>query len=199
MRARQHKTPEYLRVNPMGKVPTLVDGNFVLWESHAIMAYLADRKPGTTLFPADARSRADVNRWLFWTSAHRSANIAILVNQRVIEKLMSLGDPDPALVGFAQPEFERFRQDPRRSTGDARLRLWPAADARRPRDRRAAHVRRARGAATRRVLQHPAMARTDPRVRLVERHRTQHLTRSRGDGLSRLGVRRDRAAVLLDH
>jgi hypothetical protein len=49
------------------------------------------------------------------------------------------------------------------------------------------------------VLQHPAMARTDPRVRLVERHRTQHLTRSRGDGLSRLGVRRDRAAVLLDH
>ena len=66
----EHKTPEYLRLNPNGRVPTLVDGGFELWESHAIMQYLADKSPEQDIYPKDVSARADVNRWLFWSAYH---------------------------------------------------------------------------------------------------------------------------------
>jgi len=64
-----HK-PEYLAINPMGKVPALVDGDFKLWESNAILTYLATKFPQTKALPADPRGRADVDRWLHWQSCH---------------------------------------------------------------------------------------------------------------------------------
>ena len=54
-------------LNANSKGPVLVDGPLVLWESCAIMQYLADRTPGQTLYPQDPAARADVNRWMFWT------------------------------------------------------------------------------------------------------------------------------------
>jgi glutathione S-transferase len=104
----KNKTPEYLKINPMGKVPTLVDGDLTLWESHAIMQYLADKTPGNALYPGDLAMRAEVNRWLFWGTAHWSAAIAIIVNQNLLKKQMGRGDPDPTLVSFAEGEFKRF-------------------------------------------------------------------------------------------
>ena len=53
-------------VNDNSKIPVLVDDDFVLWESCAIMQYLADSKPGQALYPQDLLARADVNRWMFW-------------------------------------------------------------------------------------------------------------------------------------
>ncbi|MCA9775034.1 MAG: glutathione S-transferase family protein, partial [Myxococcales bacterium] len=61
------KKPEYLKVNPFGRIPAIVDGDFRLSESHAIMQYLADKKPGS-FFPADPRARIDVTRWQFWST-----------------------------------------------------------------------------------------------------------------------------------
>jgi len=59
-------TPEYKAMNPNGLVPTIDDGGFILWESHAIVRYLA-RKHGTgTLWPNDARAAADADRWMEW-------------------------------------------------------------------------------------------------------------------------------------
>jgi len=66
----EHSDPEFLKFNPNGKVPLLEDGGFYLWESHAIMQYLADRCPGQDLYPREVRARADVNRWLFWSAYH---------------------------------------------------------------------------------------------------------------------------------
>ena len=59
-----HKTPEFLRQNPRGKVPLLVDGDFVLYESNAIVEYLDEAYPGrgAPLFPGDVRRRALVRR-----------------------------------------------------------------------------------------------------------------------------------------
>jgi glutathione S-transferase len=60
--------PEYLAMNPNGRVPTLVDGDFVLWESNSIMRYFAlGYGDGSPIYPAAARARAAVDRWLDWT------------------------------------------------------------------------------------------------------------------------------------
>ena len=67
---RETQSPEYLAINPMGKVPALVDGDFKLWESNAILTYLAGKFPQTHALPTDARGRADVDRWLHWQSCH---------------------------------------------------------------------------------------------------------------------------------
>src|SRR6202043_987423 len=60
--------PDYLAMNPNGRVPTLVDGDFVLWESNSIMRYLVlAYRPQSTLYPQEPRVRAGVDRWLDWT------------------------------------------------------------------------------------------------------------------------------------
>ncbi len=63
-------TPEYRRMNPNGRVPTLVDGDFVLWESNAIIRYLALKQgDAQTIYPQEIRDRARVERWLDWSLA----------------------------------------------------------------------------------------------------------------------------------
>jgi glutathione S-transferase len=59
-------TPEYRKMNPMGLVPTLEEDGFVLWESHAIVRYLCARYSAGKLWPAEARQRADSDRWMDW-------------------------------------------------------------------------------------------------------------------------------------
>ncbi|MCU0805643.1 MAG: glutathione S-transferase family protein [Burkholderiales bacterium] len=61
------RKPEFLAVNPGGKLPVLVDGDFTLTESGAIVAYLADKFPESGLLPAVPTLRADVLRWMFFT------------------------------------------------------------------------------------------------------------------------------------
>lgn len=56
-----HKSPEYLALNPYGRVPTLVDGDFVLYESTAILSYLEAQHPETALVPDDDQGRALVD------------------------------------------------------------------------------------------------------------------------------------------
>ena len=64
----RNNEPDYLAMNPMGRVPTLVDGDFVLWESNSILRYLAMQYgPGSTLYPADPKTRASADRWLDWS------------------------------------------------------------------------------------------------------------------------------------
>ena len=60
--------PEYLAINPNGRVPTLVDGDYVLWESNSIMRYLnLAYGEGSPIYPQAPQARAAVDRWLDWT------------------------------------------------------------------------------------------------------------------------------------
>jgi glutathione S-transferase len=61
-----NNTPEYLKMNPTGLVPTIDEDGFVLWESHAIVRYLAAKHGMGTLYPTDLRARADAERWMDW-------------------------------------------------------------------------------------------------------------------------------------
>ncbi len=61
--------PFYRKMNPNGRVPTIEDDGFVLWESNAIVRYLAAKHGAGTLWPNDPRQRADADRWMDWATA----------------------------------------------------------------------------------------------------------------------------------
>jgi len=65
--AGEHRQPAFLKLNPAGKVPVLVDGERVLTESVAIVLYLAEKYPERGLIPSDAGERAQLYRWLLFT------------------------------------------------------------------------------------------------------------------------------------
>lgn len=64
---------EYLSLNPTGKVPTLVDGDTVIWESNTIVRYLCS-KAGSELLPSDPVDRAKAETWMDWLLASLNAN-----------------------------------------------------------------------------------------------------------------------------
>ena len=104
----EQKHPEYLKLNPNGAVPTLVDGDFVLTESRAIMQYLAAKKPESGLLPIDEKARAEVTRWQFWDSSHFSPPLGTLTFQKVLKPMFGMGAPDAAKVDEALVNFRRF-------------------------------------------------------------------------------------------
>jgi glutathione S-transferase len=64
------QTEEYLRLNPSGKVPTLVDGDIGVWESNTILRYLCNKLPGGgELYPQEPAARSQVERWMDWQLA----------------------------------------------------------------------------------------------------------------------------------
>jgi len=69
---RKSRSPEYLALNPVGKVPTLIDGATTLWESNAINWYLAEKYPRAGLLPSTPEGRAAVLRWAFFQASHVS-------------------------------------------------------------------------------------------------------------------------------
>lgn len=103
----ESRQPDYLKLNPTGRTPTLVDGDFVLWESNAIMQYLASLKPNA-LWPENARTRADITRWQSWQLAHWSKEgCEPLIFERLVKKLLKLGAPDPVRVRAGTEAFNR--------------------------------------------------------------------------------------------
>lgn len=101
------RKPEYLALNPNAMVPVLQDGDFVLWESNAIMQYLADTVPGNSLFPRDPQLRADVVRWLCWELAHFNKALGILAYETVLKPGLMKMEPDVEAVRIAQSNLER--------------------------------------------------------------------------------------------
>jgi glutathione S-transferase len=82
LRAGEHKTEEYLKIHPAGKVPALTDGDFCLFESNAMIRYLAD-KCDSELYPKDLKKRATVEQWLDYCSIHLGMSMARVTFNRV--------------------------------------------------------------------------------------------------------------------
>jgi len=64
----EHRSPEFLALNPAGKLPVLVDDDLILTESVAIVLYLAEKYPDEQLIPTKLAERAQLNRWLLFTT-----------------------------------------------------------------------------------------------------------------------------------
>lgn len=113
-------------VNPNSKIPVLLDEDFVLTESCAIMQYLADCTPGQSLYPEDPIARADVNRWMFWATQHFAPAIGVIVWENVWKKVVYGIDTDPVELARGERDLARFA-----AVLDAHLasRQWVCGDA----------------------------------------------------------------------
>jgi glutathione S-transferase len=102
------RTPEYLAINTNAKAPTLVDGDFRLWESAAIMQYLAEKAGETPLFPRNPRARADITRWQCWEGFYFNAAMLTLAFEFVAKPRNNGGPTDHSAVAAANEKLARF-------------------------------------------------------------------------------------------
>jgi glutathione S-transferase len=101
------KTPEFAALNPNQKAPALVDGDQVLWESSAIMAYLCV-KAGSDMWPSRAAEQVEVLRWLSWNDCHWAPAVGPFYFEHVVKSTFGLGPPDRALLKAGVPNFLKF-------------------------------------------------------------------------------------------
>lgn len=101
-----HKKPDYLAVNPNASIPALVDGDFILWESNAMLQYAADKVGASSAYPSDAQTRADINRWHLWEASQWFPTCYVYLVENVVKPI--LGDTPDA--GVLSAEQERFDQ-----------------------------------------------------------------------------------------
>lgn len=99
------RAPAFLARNPNGRVPVLQDGDLVLWESNAILRYLA---AGTQLAPAERRLAAEVDRWLSWQLAHLAPAMSKVAFEKIVKPLTRRGEPDPARIAEGTAEFDQL-------------------------------------------------------------------------------------------
>lgn len=85
-----NQTPEFLAMNPMGRVPVADDGEVTMFESQAILRYLAARHGGGTLWPADTVLRAPVDQWMEWAKV----NVAPAIIYKVFWQLVRTSAAD---------------------------------------------------------------------------------------------------------
>jgi glutathione S-transferase len=102
------KTPAFAALNPNKKAPVLVDGEHVLWESSAIMAYLCI-KAGSDMWPArNAAEQIEVLRWLSWNDGHWAPAVGPFYFEHVVKSTFGLGPPDRESLKPRVPELQRF-------------------------------------------------------------------------------------------
>lgn len=88
MKAGEHRSPEYLKINPFGKVPAIVDGDFQLWESGAILLYLNDKYSQTSLSPEE---RGILTQWVVFANATLGPSIFVEANrEKEMPRLLTL-------------------------------------------------------------------------------------------------------------
>ena len=101
MQAGEHRQPEYLAINPMGKVPAIVDGDFHLWESGAILFYLA-QKYGK--MPPSLEEQAKINQWILFGNATLGPGIFVEASReretpKLLTPLNQILEKQPFLLG----------------------------------------------------------------------------------------------------
>ena len=103
----ENEQPEYLELNPNGKVPLLQDGDLLLWESNAIACYLAEKHGWSPLWPESLVERAQINKWQYWQVAHFSHTIDGFLWQSM-RSMMGMGEADPEEIAKLEKQLGRW-------------------------------------------------------------------------------------------
>ena len=93
---REQSKPEFLTLNPCGRVPVLTDGDVTLYESHAILAYLGEK--AGKMWPTSAAGRADALKWMFFLAQHISPPLTEVVFNRIAVKVLGLKADEDAIA-----------------------------------------------------------------------------------------------------
>jgi glutathione S-transferase len=102
------RAADYVALNPNMKAPTLVDGDLVLWESAAIMAYLC-AKSGSDMWPAhNPVEQVEVLRWLSWNDCHWAPSVAPFYFEHVVKSTFGIGPADTASLGPKAPDLIKY-------------------------------------------------------------------------------------------
>jgi glutathione S-transferase len=105
----EQRDPTFLELNRNGRVPVLVDGSFVLWESTAIMRYFSNQRGGQ-LVPTTARGQAELDRWLSWQLAHLGPVLSSVAFERVVKPATGRGAANEAVVAKGTADFAQLSQ-----------------------------------------------------------------------------------------
>jgi glutathione S-transferase len=89
------RSTEHLAINPSGKIPALIDGDFTLYESNAILLYLSEAHGEYRLWSREPKARAAIARWLFWESAHWQPALTTVLSSFVGHRLLPEVLPPP--------------------------------------------------------------------------------------------------------
>jgi glutathione S-transferase len=100
------RAPEYTALNPNQRMPLLDDDGYVLWESNAIVEYLASKVDGW--LPRDAQGRLALTKWLYWDSNHWDPACAIFVFERVVKPHFGLGETSEREIARGAALFKRL-------------------------------------------------------------------------------------------
>ena len=107
----EHMNPDFVALNPNHKIPVFIDDDgFTLWESTAIMLYLASKESGHTLYSDDIKVQANINKWLYWNIAHWSPACGVYVYEYLFKNFLNLGEPDPDELKKGDELFLRFAE-----------------------------------------------------------------------------------------
>lgn len=101
------KTEEYLKINPVGKMPAIIDGDFKLSESGAIIRYLA-AKAKSDLYPEDIEKRAEVDQWIDFGTQHVGAALIKVFFNTVIYKVLGADKDEKSLAEGRDWAVNRF-------------------------------------------------------------------------------------------
>jgi glutathione S-transferase len=99
--------PEYVAKNPMGKVPTVEDDGYVIWESPAILFHIASKYGDRGLIPNDTRGKTEMMRWLFWNASHLEPSVFAIAFEKLLKPTMNQ-PTDNARVESSTKDWERY-------------------------------------------------------------------------------------------
>ena len=105
--AGEHKGPAYTALNPNQSLPALVDGDFVLWESNAILQYAADKSGKESMYPKDLQTRADIHRWHLWEANQWFPSCYVYLVENVVKPILQ-AQPDQAVLDAQAPKFHQL-------------------------------------------------------------------------------------------
>lgn len=105
----QTRTSEFLTMNPNGRIPTLEDNGFVLWESPAILKFLSAKRPDRGLCGGDPKTQALVDQWICWWVGGPEAAMDALAWEILIKpKVLNQPGNNPGIIADAHARLGRF-------------------------------------------------------------------------------------------